>query len=344
MRIEDIADGLRQNAYHNWMLLTPGFTPQDTPPNSLSADPLAAGITRLSNRGVLLFSGTDAASFLQGQLTSDVAQLGAGQWRMTGYCSPKGRLLANGLIWQTSAGFAWLVSANVMEAVSKRLRMFVMRAKVTITAAEVAIFSVTGPNVVTTATSRAVEMIELPPVLGTARAFAIVETEAAIAEFVAAAAALGAHEVSDALWNWLEVRSGMGFIEVATQDRFVPQMVNLEALGGVDFKKGCFPGQEVVARSQYLGKLKRRTLLAHSADGVVPAPGADVISVATQSPVGIIVSAARAPDGSFDCLVEAPLAAWQEGLALPDRPDAALEQLALPYSLPDNEVFVRPRL
>jgi folate-binding protein YgfZ len=308
------------------MLLTPGFTPPETPPSHPAVDPPAAAITRLSHRGVLLFSGADASSFLQGQLTSDVAQVSKAQWRVAGYCSPKGRLLANGLIWQTSAGFAWLISGNVMEALSKRLRMFVMRAKVTITTADVAIFGVTGDGVIDPlAASPLVEMLELPSVVGTSRAFAVIETEAAIAGFVKAAAALGANQGSNAFWDWLEVRSGLGFIEAATQDRFVPQMVNLEALGGVDFKKGCFPGQEVVARSQYLGKLKRRTLLAHSANGTV-------------------VSAALAPDGSLDCLVEAPLAAWQDGLALPDRPNAALEQLASPYLLPDNEVFVRPRL
>jgi len=326
------------------MLLTPGFALPETPPSSPAADPAAAGITRLSHRGVLLFSGTDAGSFLQGQLTSDVAQFSKAQWRLAGYCSPKGRLLASGLIWQTSAGFAWLVSRNVMETLGKRLRMFVMRAKVTITVADVAVFGVTGAGAIgPLAASPLVEMLLLPSVLGSSRAFAVVETDAAIADFVASGARLGAHETSNAFWNWLEVRSGMGFIEAATQDRFVPQMVNLEALGGVDFKKGCFPGQEVVARSQYLGKLKRRTLLAHSANGLAPAPGSDVISMVTQSPVGTVVSAALAPDGSLDCLVEAPLAAWQDGLALPDHPNAALEQLAPPYALPDNEVFVRPR-
>ena len=127
----------------------------------------------------------------------------------------------------------------------------------------------------------------------------------------------------------------------------MPQMVNLEALGGVDFKKGCYPGQEVVARSQYLGKLKRRTLLAHSGaqhEALLPAPGGDVYGLDSHEPVGTVVSAARAPDGSVDCLIEAPLAAWRQGLALSAKPGATLEAIDMPYLLPDNEVFVRPRL
>jgi folate-binding Fe-S cluster repair protein YgfZ len=123
-------------------------------------------------------------------------------------------------------------------------------------------------------------------------------------------------------------------------------MVNLEALGGVDFKKGCYPGQEVVARSQYLGKLKRRTLLAHSkssAELALPAVGGDVFG-ASNEPVGTVVSAARAPDDGIDCLIEAPLTAWEQGLKLKAQSEAMLEPLQMPYPLPDNEVFVRPKL
>lgn len=339
---------MQQNAYDNWMLFTPSFTPPDGPTSPALAGLHAASVTRLPKRAVLLFSGVDAAAFLQGQLTADVAQITAGTWRAAGYCSPKGRLLASGLIWQTGAGFAWLVSADVIDSLVKRLRMFVMRAKVTITAADVAVFGVTavsGDRVIERlADVPSVEMLALPAVMQASRAFAVIEGPAAIDAFEKEATALGVSGGSSALWDWLEVRSGMSFIEARTQDRFVPQMVNLEALGGVDFKKGCFPGQEVVARSQYLGKLKRRTLIAHRDAGSPPAPGSDVLSMASQSAVGTIVGAALAPDGTLDCLIEAPLSAWEAGLSLPDHPDIALEQFAPPYVLPDNEVFVRPRL
>lgn len=307
----------------------------------------------LAARRVVNITGSDALAFLQAQLTADVAQVPDHEWRMAGYCSPKGRLLASGLLWKIEGGFAWLVADDLAAALVKRLRMFVLRLKVSIEIREAAVIgrigaSAKAPQVQTQDAQHGVSFwLGLPDVLDSARAFGVVESEHLDAFLAAATSKPSAAGEAGRNWDWLEVRSGISFIETATQDRFVPQMVNLEALGGVDFKKGCYPGQEVVARSQYLGKLKRRTLLAHSAaksQSLLPTPGGDVYGVDSHEPVGTVVSAARAPDGSIDCLIEAPLAAWPQGLALSAEPDTALEPLEMPYVLPDNEVFVRPRL
>lgn len=307
----------------------------------------------LPTRRVVNITGADAQAFLQAQLTADVAQVPEREWRMAGYCSPKGRLLASGLLWKIEGGFAWLVADDLAAALVKRLRMFVLRLKVSIDIREAAVIgrigaSAQAPQVQTEDAESGVSFwLGLPEVLGSTRAFGVVEAEHLDAFLAAATSkALGAVDAGRN-WDWLEVRSGISFIETATQDRFVPQMVNLEALGGVDFKKGCYPGQEVVARSQYLGKLKRRTLLAHSDardEPLLPTPGGDVYDLNSHEPVGTVVSAARAPDGSLDCLIEAPLAAWPSGLALSSQAGTALEPLDMPYVLPDNEVFVRPRL
>ena len=307
----------------------------------------------LATRRVVNITGVDALAFLQAQLTADVAQVPEHEWRMAGYCSAKGRLLASGLLWRIEGGFAWLVADDLAAALVKRLRMFVLRLKVTIEIREAAVIGRIGtgpaaPQVAVPGADQPVSFwLGLPDVLGSPRAFGVVESEHLDAFLAAANTGAAAALDAGRNWDWLEVRSGISFIESATQDRFVPQMVNLEALGGVDFKKGCYPGQEVVARSQYLGKLKRRTLLAHSSaadQSALPAPGGDVYGVDSHEPVGTVVSAARAPDGSIDCLIEAPLAAWPSGLALLAEQGAALEPLAMPYVLPDNEVFVRPRL
>jgi folate-binding protein YgfZ len=309
----------------------------------------------LANRRVINVTGPDALSFLQAQLTADVTQVPQHEWRMAGYCSAKGRLLASGLLWHIEGGFAWLVADDLAAALVKRLRMFVLRAKVSIEIREAAVIGRIGSAVpaphVQAQSQHHDEGISfwlgLPDVLGRPRAFGVLESEHLDAFLARVSSQQAGATDARATWDWLEVRSGFSFIESATQDRFVPQMVNLEALGGVDFKKGCYPGQEVVARSQYLGKLKRRTLLAHSQaldQETLPTPGGDVYDLDSHEPVGTIVSAARAPDGSVDCLIEAPLAAWPNGLALSGQSVAPLEPLDLPYVLPDNEVFVRPRL
>ena len=113
--------------------------------------------------------------------------------------------------------------------------------------------------------------------------------------------------VSSDAWWWSEVAAAVPTVFAATQERFVPQMINFEVLGGVNFKKGCYPGQEIVARSQYLGKLKRRMQVAHAEIEDPPAAGSDVFQSAQEQPIGTVVMAARAPGGGVDLLFEAPV-------------------------------------
>ena len=199
----------------------------------------------LSARRVVNITGVDALAFLQAQLTADVAQVPDHEWRMAGYCSAKGRLLASGLLWKIEGGFAWLVADDLAAALVKRLRMFVLRLKVSIEIREAAVIgrigaSTRAPQVQTQDAERGVSFwLGLPDVLGSARAFGVVESEHLDAFLAAANSNASAASDAGRTWDWLEVRSGISFIETATQDRFVPQMVNLEALGGVDFKKGC---------------------------------------------------------------------------------------------------------
>ena len=301
----------------------------------------------LANRRVLAIDGSDATAFLQAQLTTDVASLSEGQWRLAGYCSAKGRLLASGLLWKSGAGWRWLVADDIAAALVKRLRMFVLRLKVSIEVMDAAVVGQVGSS--TPSQHQVSEPLDevvftwlgLPEALGQQRAFGLVSDQH-LDRFLADPASNRPDAVE--LWNWLEVRSGLSFIEAATQDKFVPQMVNLEALGGVDFKKGCYPGQEVVARSQYLGKLKRRTLLAHALGDTAASVGTDVYTTSSMEPIGTVVSRASDPSGGIDYLIEAPLAAWSEGLSVASSIEGRLEPLDLPYPLPDNEVFVRPRL
>ena len=137
---------------------------------------------------------------------------------------------------------------------------------------------------------------------------------------------------SGAFW-WSEIDAGVPTVFPATQEKFVPQMINLEVVGGVSFSKGCYPGQEVVARSQYRGKLKRRMQLAHCAASA-PA-GADVFAAGDTEPAGTVVMAASAPDGGFDLLIECPLEKTGAPLRLGSAEGPALALRTLPYELVD---------
>ena len=306
------------------------------PPPSIERPAVSTGLDHLS---LLIARGPDARTFLDSQLTRNVPTGSTAS--PFGYCSPKGRLLANGVAWADDEAVSLLISRDIAEAIVKRLRMYVLRAKVTLddvssgTRLDGLVDPASAPPMSpwTAATIDGVTWVRFPDVDARSRYLRIGgsdDTEA----------------IDATTWRWLDLRAGLPRIGTGTQDRFVPQMLNLEALGAVDFKKGCFPGQEVVARSQYLGKLKRRMSLA-SLDGSadVPSPGTDVWKTGDSEACGLVVNAERGADGRIALLVELPLAQFAAAdlhVGSIDGPVPTLE--ALPYALPDNEVFVRPRL
>jgi folate-binding protein YgfZ len=151
-----------------------------------------------------------------------------------------------------------------------------------------------------------------------------------------AAALRGAQPVASGAWWWSQIDAAMPTVWPATQEAFVPQMINLEVLGGVDFKKGCYPGQEVVARSQYRGRLRRRMALAH-ADAAPAAAGTDVYMDGEAEPVGSVVMAAAAPGGGIDLLFERALdrGGDRPTLRLADPAGPVLAQRDLPYAIVD---------
>jgi folate-binding protein YgfZ len=298
----------------------------------------------LDHLALLMVRGADARTFLDSQLTRNVPSAN-GIASPAGYCSPKGRLLASMVIWLEDDAIALLLSRDIAEAIAKRLRMYVLRAKATVedvTSARV-IDGLVEPGAAVPVTMQPWSVvraddetwIRYPDADGRRRYLRMAtvrDTNAGI--------------VDAPTWRRFDIRSGLAMITSATQDRFVPQMLNLEALGGVDFKKGCYPGQEVVARSQYLGKLRRRMALA-SLDSTadVPPPGTDVWSPGANEASGIVINAERDADDRTALLVELPVAMFASStlhVGAVDGPLLTIEPL--PYALPDNEVFVRPKL
>lgn len=304
--------------------------------------------TALPHLALVRVSGADARSFLDAQLTRNVPAPGTAS--LAGYCSPKGRLLAILVVWSSDDAIHLVTSRDVVDALVRRLRMYVLRAKavvedVTATHALLGSFAEdavpAAPWDVVADGSRFA--IRVPNAHDVRRVLHVSpHVREAMSENGEAERAAGER------WRWSDIVAGVPSIVAATQDRFVPQMVNLEALGGVDFKKGCFPGQEIVARSQYLGKLKRRTAIATldiDANAEPPAPGTDVWIEGSSDPQGTVVDAARGPDGRVAMLVELPIVALAATSVRPGSPDGPRATLApVPYPLPDNEVFVRPKL
>lgn len=293
---------------------------------------------QLPEQGLLSCTGDDARNFLHAQLTSDIAGLDATHARRAGWCSAKGRLLATLLVVPQSDGFLLQLARDLSPAVAKRLSMFILRAKVKLAdvSAAWAQFGVWGAG----AAQRLADAgLEVPQnVLGCADGEHGVVVRVAPARFLvlvpAAESARLAQDLGDAgeaAWALEEIRDGHPQVRLATQDQFVPQMVNLERLGAVDFKKGCYPGQEIVARTQYRGMLKRRMVRARAP---VPAsPGDDVFadSIVGQA-AGTVVNAVPRPEGGHELLAVVQISAIDSAgpIRLRDASGPALELLALP--------------
>jgi folate-binding protein YgfZ len=300
--------------------------------------------------GVLDFAGDDAPAFLHGQLSSDVNGLAPGRSQVSSYNSPKGRTLATLRLWRSPdtalpPRFGAFVAADLAAPIARRLGLFVLRAKLRIAdvSAGSALFGVGGP--------RAAEAIAAacgvrPEPDGAAAApggvamiiglgdgrFVIVADRAEAAAFRARSGS-GMPVVDGAVWRWLGVRAGVPLVTAATSERFVPQMLNLELLDGISFNKGCYPGQEVIARIHNLGSVKRRmrhyaALLHH-----VPPPGSAIFRDGDAEPVGEVVRAAPAQTG-VELLAVVEHDAAQGQLFIGADEHAELIELPLPYDVP----------
>jgi len=306
--------------------------------DNLAATTAFDGIVRLTDWALLRAHGADAATFLQGQLTQDVIGLPAGEARLCGYCTAKGRLLASFVIWRMGEdSFGLLCSADLAAAVRKRLSMYVLRAscRVDDASAEWSVFGLAGAAARQladgarpwTARQHAGQwLIGLPAAEAAPRGLLVQPT-------AAQAPTLPALDAS--AWSLLEVLSGVPRITAATAEQFVPQMVNFELVGGVHFQKGCYPGQEVVARSQYRGTIKRRMHL-FATNGSAQ-PGQEVFhSNDPAQPAGMVVNAADVAGSGCRLLAEVKLAVLEGGsLHLGSADGPLLQRLPLPYPIAD---------
>jgi folate-binding protein YgfZ len=309
----------------------------------------------LTDLGLIGAAGDDAASFLHSQLTNDVTHLNTEEARLAGYCSPKGRLLATFLMWRDAQQVFLQLPRALQPAIQKRLQMFVMRAKAKLSdqSDNYAVIGLAGPAalnalaewfpVLPASPYSRIEntngtLIRVADAQNGARFQWIATPETLIGAWPKLAQHLAA--VGPQAWRLSEIRAGVPQITTATQEQFVPQMINYELIGGVNFKKGCYPGQEIVARSQYLGKLKRRTMLASLDNSEVDVrAGGEIFSSADpEQPCGMVVNAGASGGGRALALVEIKVAAPESGsIHFGSAGGPQLQFHDLPYVLADPQ-------
>ncbi|TMH00625.1 MAG: folate-binding protein YgfZ [Betaproteobacteria bacterium] len=316
------------------------------PAEELAFAESGAIVCDLSPLAVLRVAGADAEGFLQGQLTNDVTALAADHTQYSAWCSAKGRMLANFLVARTDENaFDLYLPHSLIGSIAKRLAMFLLRAKVSIadTSAESVRIGVAGPAAADTL--RSIASAIPPPHSGVRVGGGLLIALPAGRFFVRIdpghAAELWeklqhtARAAGFPVWQWSTIRAGVPVVTPATSDQFIPQVLNWDALGGISFQKGCYAGQEIVARTQYLGRLKERTFLAH-VDALPPPAGARLFGAAFgEQACGTVVNAATAPTGGADLLVALQIAARERGDVHLGRLDGPpVQMLPLPYAIP----------
>ncbi len=330
----------------------PGDAP-DAPGQHAAAARWPEGyVVPLPDFALITASGDDAATFLHNQLTNDVTHLTPDTVRLAGYCTPKGRLLATFLLWNSASQYYLQVPRALQAPMAKRLAMFVMRSKVVLRVPD------PEPLLLGLGGHAAAKVLlpwfpELPgapygkldnahgSLLRLADAFGSARYQWQISSDLACQIwpqlVAGLHLASPAWWQLADIEAGVPMVLPATQEQFVPQMINYELIGGVNFKKGCYPGQEIVARSQYLGKLKRRMYRVNLCAAQVQA-GMELFSATDpEQACGMVVNAA--PDSlsgqpnQWSALVELKIAMLDEPLYLGQPGGPTLQVADLPYAL-----------
>jgi len=303
-------------------------------------------ISNLSNFGLIKVSGNDAETFLQGQFTNDVRQVTDTHCQLSAMCSPKGRVIVNFRLFKRDNAYYLLLPKDSLAASLKRLQMYVLRAKVKLEDASENLYpiGVAGANSTEILTSclgfappteldacltvEKITVLKVPD--NKARYIVLTETPDNIS-------ACGEKTADASEWQRLDILAGLPQIVPATNEAFVPQMLNYDILNGIGFKKGCYTGQEVVARMHYLGTLKRRMYLAKIETDNLPQPGDALYISSDEQSVGKIVNASFHPDGGAIVLAVIKIAqAEAHEIHWQSQQGECLQLLDLPYSLTEQ--------
>ncbi len=280
-----------------------------------SGELLAAGrqtvLVPLTHLALLSAEGEDAQRFLHNQLTNDINHLADGKAQHAGWCTAKGRMQASFVVWHSAGRYDMVLAADLLEATRKRLQMFVLRDKVKLAAGDdTVLLGLAGAQAGEALGDAGLALPEAPLAIAVSGDITLLQIEPQryiVAAPLSAAPALWqklggkARPAGVPAWRWLDVQAAFPLVTLATKEEFVPQMADFEKIGGVSFHKGCYPGQEVVARTQYLGKVKRH-LYRLSADVPLKA-GDDLFSPDNlEQAAGKVMTAAPSATGGHVAL------------------------------------------
>jgi tRNA-modifying protein YgfZ len=301
-------------------------------------------ITDLSHFGLIKVSGSEAQTFLQGQLTNDVRQVTETESQLTALCSAKGRIIINFRLFKRDNAYYLFLPQESLEATLKRLRMYVLRAdaKLEDASQHLSRIGVAGTTAHLTdclgfappteidgcITNEDITVLHIP---GASKRYIVLSENLENLQ-----ACLNQKSVEFKAENWalLDILAGLPQIFPATAEAFIPQMVNYQAINGISFKKGCYTGQEIVARTQYLGTLKRRMYLAKIESSDLPEPSDPLYISNEEQSIGKIVNAQRHPDGNMIVLAVIPISsAESEAIHWKSQEGECLQLIDLPYSL-----------
>ena len=306
----------------------------------------------LTHLALIAVRGADAEAFLQGQLTSDVRAVTEDRAGPSAWCSPKGRVLSSFLVFRHDGAILLQLPASQLDATLKRMRMFVLRADAILEDVSDAWMrmGVVGAQAVSCAEDRLGGLPDEPGDVARTRGITVIrlaghrprfelvaERETLMPLWESCRRVAGPGDAR--AWSRLDIEAGVASIEPSTSDAFVPQMINLDRIGGVSFTKGCYVGQEIVARTQHLGRIKRRMYRGHVSGARTLEPGDTLQASASGATVKAeIVNAAPSPGGGFEVLAVMPIETAETlsetQLRLDDGARLALEDL--PYTLEDE--------
>lgn len=309
--------------------------------------PQGAVLSNLADRGLLEVTGEDAVSFLQNQLTNDITKIDETVHQLTAWCNPKGRVIVNFRAFMRDGKIFLILSKDLVETVITKLSRYIMMSKVTITDATDTLvhFGYAGEHAERdlrqildkvptgereTLNTGNLTILRLP---GNTPRFEVYG-DIKEASDLWSKCNVRAAPVSSQAWDFMNIRAGRPVVTLASSEAWIPQMLNFTYIDGVDFKKGCYPGQEVVARLNYLGKTKRRMYLMEIQTDKVPETNASIVN-AEGTEVGQILNAVINPDDIVECLAIMKIAATEAEMFLETANGPTVRALELPYSVDD---------
>jgi len=309
-------------------------------------------ICDLSQFSTLVVAGDDAAEFMQGQFTNDVEQVNENNSQLNAFCNNKGRMVANFRLFKYQQNYFFSVKNNLVDQSIKHLQNYILRSQVAIqdVSEQLIHLGVSGDNAAKLLSSfidissdeiDSVSFNEKYIVIRVAslhsnktpryEIFCSFEHAKTLWEIISAQV----EAVNSSSWDYLNIQAGLPFINADTSEEFVPQMVNMDLINGVSFTKGCFTGQEIVARMHYLGKLKKRCFKVHIASENKPASGDKLFAENARAGqnTGMVIQAEKNSESGYDALAVIQIADTKSKLFLNDADGAVVTVKELPYTL-----------